>query len=786
MVNIPINWAESIFEPFWDTGESYKEHGKYNRLTDYSINAGGNTAEIRTAWNGVNVIIEKQDSPDPVVLERDCQLSVQGYEVCRLFAAVPKAIAFRILGRVDGKERILLEANGNDTTGEYDGSLNGKLITHIRLEFRKKGEGPGVVTLYWLGLANAAKQAELDAGVSPYDDSWEGCFSEGFEIKPALGLYFDEEELEKLRLKIKKPPFNSVADKLREEANKDMELNPEALIGTYLPHPDRRWVRDREMKHPSLSAPMERLAFIGLLEKNPAMLKMACRMALSTAHCQYWCESIIGVFPGATWHHRSFTEEEICRSVALVLDWAGTLLTWHGKNILYDAIIQKGLPRIESDFKTVEYIRHMNQGIVFSSGRIIALMALSRRYPRYESWLLDAEKDLREMVDAYIGSDGGTLEGPGYWSYTFRHTLPLVYILARHHGMALKDYAWDKLRLTSAYALAMVSEVGGGIRHLPVNDAHQSVFPPVVAALFVRMLGDTPWKRIYSRLIKELPESVDKDFLIMAPEGFMEEEPEDRPVMEDGFICLNETGQTALRRPSPLGRIHLHLVSGPNYFAHSHGDKGSIILEADGKPLLIDRGACTYNNPYIGTIGKSSVHNLFYPETPQGRSFSQRPESCGGGRLVRSQYTEGHLFYETDLTDAWEAGIFKKCLRRVHSSYPLLYAVEDEVLFERPTASSFRLNTYGRIEKKANYWTIREGDIQLAVYPVKDVPCKDVYGEEGWDAELRTVSQLRLYIEKREAVSLLTLLEISRPGEEKLVIKPGGKLFYNDAPLNIP
>lgn len=82
------------------------------------------------------------------------------------------------------------------------------------------------------------------------------------------------------------------------------------------------------------------LAFIGLLDRNVEMSLMAVRMALSAAHCEYWCQSIMGQFPGATWHHRSFTEEAYTSACALVLDWAGFCMTPFAKQILRDAIVR--------------------------------------------------------------------------------------------------------------------------------------------------------------------------------------------------------------------------------------------------------------------------------------------------------------------------------------------------------------------------------------------------------------------------------------------------------------
>lgn len=80
-----------------------------------------------------------------------------------------------------------------------------------------------------------------------------------------------------------------------------------------------------------------------------------------------------------------------------VLDWAGELLTWHGRNMIYDAIIIKGMPRLEADVNTIDYIWHMNQGIVFVSPLISALAVISKRYLRYMHSIDRYKKILFEM-----------------------------------------------------------------------------------------------------------------------------------------------------------------------------------------------------------------------------------------------------------------------------------------------------------------------------------------------------------------------------------------------------
>jgi len=68
-------------------------------------------------------------------------------------------------------------------------------------------------------------------------------------------------------------------------------------------------------------------------------------------HCDLWVHSFMGALPGTTGHPRSFSESYLLRPLPLVLDWAGHCLTSAGRELVADAMILKGLARIESDFR---------------------------------------------------------------------------------------------------------------------------------------------------------------------------------------------------------------------------------------------------------------------------------------------------------------------------------------------------------------------------------------------------------------------------------------------------
>lgn len=756
MRNIKINEAESIFEPFYDGGDSYPEHQKYAYLSKYTVDTHG-AGTIKQTWWSARVVVFGTRK-EPVVMERECCLDIQEYNIFRAFAIVSKDICFRIVCCIDGVDREIINALGHGDNKEYNGIICGKIITKIRLEFVNLSSQDASCELIWLGLSNGEKEKHMLEWKSPYTEQWEGCFCEKSEMTPQTGLYFDAEELKALRRKVQMPGFRELMDKLRQEAVEAMEIIPEKEVGTFVHMQSKRFIRERDLGRPSLPALMDKLAFVGLIDENEEMLRMACRMALSVAHCEYFCESIMGVLPGATWHHRSFSEERVCKALIKVLDWAGGLLTWHGKNIIYDAIIMKGLPRLDADIKTMDYMWKMNQGPVFASCLVVVNMALQKRYPRYAVRVREAEKDLLTMWENYMQSDGGFAEGPHYWGYTLRSMIEALYLLARYYGKTLEEYIPPSIRKSSEYAYACLSDAGDF--YVPVNDAHPMAdYSLDVLNFLAGMNVGEVWKEKSNRALINLTK-VDGQGIMQLIFGQRFElthhnkEAEHMDYAE--YVNLPVTGHTTLRRRTKdMGIVGLHMISGIVTFGHAHADKGSFVLEASGKTLLIDRGVCDYNNAYTTMIGNAEQHNLI-TAVKDGQHLSQSINDSKHSGIVReSGYQDGVFKYATDVTACWN-GIFRQNVRKVYSGDPYHYVIEDTLQISREYDVCFVLNTYGEIREEKDAIVIDVSGTQLIIHTKNWKPDKVECEVYGMDGNGRPVNRLCLYIGGKEEYTLVT------------------------------
>jgi len=788
---VSINEAEAIIEPFWDGGSSEHPTDKLSLLGQYAVTVDpAARARVVQTWCSVDVEIDRAEPGRPmVVMERACDLAVGEYDIFRVFGSLPSWVRMTVKATIDGKERVLIDqAPGVDTNDEFDGPFFGERMTHLRLEFSITETRPASASLMWLGLSNRAAQERMEARKSPYTPDWFGALEPNpGSVAPEIGIYFDAAGLVELRAKISVNPYKEMFAALRAGAEKLLDAAPEADIGCLIPKPDRRWCRNRDMKRQCTAHAMELLAFVGLVDDNPAMSRMAARMALSAAHCDTWCESIMGVFPGATWHHRSFTEEIYCHGCALVLDWAGAYLTPYGRQMIRDAIAMKGLPRIESDFKRMEYIRHMNQGIVFSSGRIIGALGLLPAHPRYQGLIEEAERDLHEMIDGYVHPDGGTLEGMAYWAYTFGSVLPLVYALARFRGQALPDYVTPALVKTGDYALAMLSIAGDGATYLGINDAHNDAhLPPGLVAAYCRLSPRQEWRDLYAVMRKAGNLSGDIFHLIVAPA----EEWPGEPLVRPRFDVLPDVGQVSSVRHDPrLGFVHFHLCSGPTYGGHFHEDKGAFILELEGETPACDRGVTTYDHPEVGLIGIAARHNLLYPEHPEGILVRQ-PAHAYGGKLTSAVERDGLLLLASDNARAWEDGLFTVNVRRVASPSPDLYLIDDEIELAHAWAMSFRVNSRFPMRREGGEAWIDGEKASLRIVPLNWSPADITLTVEGIDDHLRPTNLLRLLSAPSQIHRLLTAVEVVpadcsgerwqfQPGEKSLASLSARQLQYN-------
>lgn len=738
-----INEAEAIIEPFFDDSDSSRTARRTSQLAHYACySSDKDNAYAQQSWCGVSVVLNS-GAPRWFEMERTCDIDVSKFDIFRVFATTSRHVFQTIRVLVDGEWQTVCDRQvGSGGTDECDYPISGGRMTALFIRLEQDGTSDCTVLYEWLGLSCAAREKIMQMHRSDFSPDWPDMIREDGNFEPKLGLMFDAVELEAIRRRVRNRDFAPLYEKLKASAEEKLTWEPEKSIGEFIPNPDRRWVRARDREKKDMSGAMQELAFVGLIERDARMMKMAARMALSAAHCGQWTESIMGALPGCGWHHRSFTEEIYCRGCALVLDWAGSWLTSYAEEIIVDAIAMKGLPRIESDFRRQEYIRSMNQGIVFSSGRVFGLLACSRFYPRYKSMIEEAERDLREIIGDYIMPDGGSPEGPMYWWYTFSHAMPILYVLARFHGKTFAETITPELEKSGRYALFLLSIVGDGCKMIPVNDAVGGYYNMMAMAAFHALTGDQAYANVVSAIAKSGAEhdSVPQlDLFVLAPDKL----PEGSHLVQNGFDALPDIGQTrVIRSDEKLGRVNLVFFTGFADVGHFHMDKGSFILETEDEVLLMDRGVLSYSHPDTRIVQMPEYHNLLFPELSGARA-RQKP-TRNGARLVSASCENGVFEAVGDITKAWADERILKDVRRITSGSPREYLIEDDMELTEDAPAAFLLNTAHPCEQVGNSVVIYGSKASLKIEPIGWVPAQVECGLYGVDSEEKPVWRIAM------------------------------------------
>ena len=654
MINIPIDPSASILEPFYDSGDSYVGHHKYNVLNRYRIEPAGK-ASIK--WDGLSVDIAP--SSKTVMETKGLNTNVTGYNHFRLHGLIPTWVHVKVYCN----DELVLDENGGGMTGYLDGDIriNHNTVRSLKFEFINERNLEANASIHYLGMLSDVPRRE-----SPFNDEWEGFFAD----EPDYGIYdetlFSEAELEVLREKIKIEPYKSVYEKARQEAYDAMNDYPEKQIG--------RTVYKHHRCKVNIKATAE-LAIVGQIEKNKEMLKMACRNALSLASCDHWTADDMEIIPMIVWKHRAFTESYMMQHVCVVLWLAGGLLSWHGRNYLYNALIIKGLPRVEADLMTMDYIYECNQGISFMHGYIQALVTLSRPYPRYKKKIEDAKKLLEENYHNIIAEDGSFHEGGMYLNYTMRHFLPIAYYVSRYEKKSLQELFGEKLARVSNFGLSILSEKA---RWISMGDCGNGMYTMMMPAMMYLATGDTRWAAV----MKHTNTLTLLEMIIAAVINV----PEGEELSASEFAYFPKLGFTRVCRDG----IMMAIASGPSNDTHTHCDKGSFVVYKGGELVVPDVYA-PYN--YAEAVGmyKTSNHSLAVPFI-DGEYVDQRRGKQYESVVKKSSCDNSIFEFECDNNEIWDSPDILTSKRSIYSEKPNEFIITDEFTFAKEGQVEFRIN----------------------------------------------------------------------------------------------
>ena len=765
----PINTAEAIIGCFFD--KALSPEGQW------TLQPGPGTRNLRLGRAYTTRLAWDDAVPDQPALTWSWEgsLDVAGYDGLFIQGGWPTWATVRLLARLDGRWQEIVESPGCDSHEEYAGAFEGRMLQGLRLELTPSQGMAGAMTVSYIGVHHSGRLKDLLAFENPtvYPSDWPEYIKpqSQWKLAPTLGMYFTADELADLRQKLTRPPYAAFADMLRRQAREYLTLEPEKMIRRYQRIGPRELSysargRDRGV---SLWRAMEQCAFFGLLDGDPDLTWMALRCLLALAHTDQWGESLTQHdFRGSSIEWRSFHETSTCIVYTAAMDWVGGALTDYGQDVLCHSLYFKGLTPIKYDFARYEYIYTMNQAVVFSPGRIASLLALRQRYPRLDWELQQAYRDHDESARAIIKPDGSYSEGPAYYSAVAYFSL-LSYILqSRQQGTSADQVAAPGL-LKGADYVGMYTATAPPTNMLWLSDGAAASMKTDWLAMFAAVTGDGRWKG----LLHDCLTSEGMDQMTRALGGgwsttsvrtliFGPADLSDRRPIVPVFRISPGTGHATSLRQTPRGPVRLHLCGSSSTEGHSHQDKASIVLEAFGEELLIDRGITFYSDPMTEILKIARLHNLVTPTDDKGQDLEQI-NPCPAAVCPTGSGDGTSLHLTTDAAPAW-GPLVRRAARTIDSPDPLHLTIADELELARPMAATFHLHSRFGLSVAGNTATFEAAKSRLRVrwdWPAQVVSA----GEELCDGAHVPVYHLALRASSAAEHRLVTQLEIVPKGE---------------------
>jgi hypothetical protein len=273
--------------------------------------------------------------------------------------------------------------------------------------------------------------------------------------------------------------------------------------------------------------------------------------------------------------------------------------------------------------------------------------------------LAEAVRIVLEGFEAYLAtafeSDGGSLEGVGYWNYGLLYYVALAERLRERTAGQLDLFANPRLRDIARFPLAMALSPG---RFLNFGDADERIelHPGIIQRLAERT-GIDGLPGLVQYTADGSGYGAAKLAIVMRDIAWWDGRTHPFPAQarEDWYLpacaVTKFTGHTAQGRP-----IILAAKAGNNDGHHLHTDIGHFVVDLDGESLLCDPGRGLYSRDYFGARRFENIFcNSFGHSVPRigGRLQVAGPRFGGGppakGTVIEHGQTDGDKFIVMDI-----------------------------------------------------------------------------------------------------------------------------------------
>jgi len=411
-----------------------------------------------------------------------------------------------------------------------------------------------------------------------------------------------------------------------------------------------------------------------------------------------------------------------------------------------------------------------NWTAVCCAGVMAAALYLEDDLARLAAVLVKGLAALAEYL-ATFDEDGGTTEGPGYWSYGFGYYTLIAYLIEQRSGGKISLMASEQIQKIAAFPLRTMLSQG---LYVNFSDApRQATFIGAMLAYLGRRfdlpglieLARDPANRAFDGLNADLEWVLPGLFWDLPPSG----RASWKPGLRDWYRGM--MWMIARSDPSDPDGLVLAAKGGHNDEMHNQNDVGSFIVQVRQEALIADPGAGHYTRQYFGEERyEHFAASALGHSVPVPNGQIQQAGRAYAARLLEHRAGEDQDMLRLELSGAYpaEADLAslerRLALHRVRAGGEEWVELEDRYEFNQaPGNFESALITFARVEVERGAVVLagERGRLRIG-YPV------DAAG-----VRVETISQVDLDdgpVDIRRVV--VYTLTPQQSGSLRLVIKP--------------
>ncbi len=523
-------------------------------------------------------------------------------------------------------------------------------------------------------------------------------------------VYFTAQSLDRLRRQADSPAIAPLLAQMRERAAAALAeplpavVLPDDLLLPGEPTWDQRYPRDERTfaAHERMMQPLRALygtlpavAFVAMLDGDRACRDYAAAAMLHLA----------GLDLRQTSYLNTHQFHGVVPAVALALDF------------LWDELGDGREPIVAGlTARAREFHRHSvaqaldapldSHSIVYGPPEMtVAALALYHHVADAAGWLIDVERFLIAAFPGYGGADGGWGQGFGYvYSHYFQRMAHLLYVAS---GTDHFDRPWG--RNNGRHFLYFRPPWSTCASFGDASYATNPALNRQIMGFYARVYGDPVYRWYAEQVDVERKDADDPPFgdplaELSARLTWPDPPAAAPPAGLPRSIHLADTGWVALHSDLTAREANVMLCfksSRFGSFSHSHADQNSFVLEAFGRPLLIDSGFYPwYGSPHdLAWTRHTRAHNAVLIDDrgqavwrmdASGRivAFATAPDYdyCAGDATAAYQvdsYEHTHRPLPLPERSAADLGV-ERAIRHVIFLRPAIFVVIDDLVTATP------------------------------------------------------------------------------------------------------